>query len=55
MMKAEGEESIEYYLIKSFNKGGRKKVIEVRIQFPANSDDTFLSTMIPSTASAKFY
>jgi hypothetical protein len=55
MMKAEGDNSTEYYLIKSFKKDGRKKVIEVRIQFPANSDDTFLSTMINSLGSAKFY
>lgn len=55
MMKAEGENSTEYYLIKSYNKDGRKQVIEVRIQIPANSDDTFLSTMLSSIASAKFY
>jgi hypothetical protein len=55
MMKAEGVNSTEYYLLKSYIKDGRKKVIEVRMQFPANSDDTFLSTMINSLASAKFY
>jgi hypothetical protein len=54
MMKTKGTNITEYYLIKSFKKGGKKRIIEVKIQFPASDDESFLLKMISSLATAKF-
>lgn len=54
MVQVEGKYLTEYYIIKSFEKDGHKKIREIKIQSPTSSGEIFLLKMIGSLSTAKF-